>query len=119
MAAGVSVRREVWPFPELLKRLGYELLAVDGPAVGEPADRRYLVLDFPDDRARQLAAFRIGQAAGGEGLDMRPVGRGWDIERRQMPAVLVGPVRNPALACALAHISYWSARPHRLRLPRC
>jgi|SRR5579883_574551 len=80
MGAGIVVRREVWPFLELLKRLWYELRVVSGSVVDEPPDRRYLVLSFDDDRARQRAAFRIGHAAGDAGIDMAPVSRAWDIE---------------------------------------
>ena len=80
MGAGVIVRGEVLPFLEVLKRLGYEPRALAGPVVGEPPDRHYLVLSFANDRARQVAAFRIGHAAAEFGVDMQPIGRCWDIE---------------------------------------
>jgi hypothetical protein len=68
------------PFVRLLQSLGYEIGSVRGELLGHDAGRRYVVVSFLNDRDRQRAAFRIGTAAGEQGLDLATIGRTWDFE---------------------------------------
>ena len=60
----VTALEPIAAFTEILERLGCDYGSARGDLIDRPADRRYLMIKFPDADARAHGASLVGQALG-------------------------------------------------------